>query len=177
MIRLPPPLVIILCLLLFGFGELAGALLGGYPQQIKDLTHRQVMRHPDIHRLVGVADIDRAILDGVESEALARVHAFHLHAHGLALVVFVLSLIIINLRLKPMVQKIFLGWVCLGLLYPFGWLTIVFAIPFYGKSGTFRLAEKLFFIPFGGMFLLTVWDLIMIYFFHLIIPREGSSEI
>jgi hypothetical protein len=163
MARLPPPWIIFLCLLLFGFGELAGALLGGYPQQIIDLSRNQALAHPDIHGLVGVADIDRAILEGIGTEALARVHTFHLHAHGLALVVFMLGLIIVNMNLVVWMRRTLFGLVCLGLLYPFGWLTIVLTLPFYGKSGAFHLAEGLFFIPFGGGFLIAVWLLIFVY--------------
>jgi len=43
MIRLPPPLVVFFCLLLFGFGELGGALLGGYPQPIMNWARHQAM--------------------------------------------------------------------------------------------------------------------------------------
>lgn len=167
MIRLPPGWVVFLCLLLFGCGELAGALLGGYPQPIMDWAHRQALTRPDIHGLVGVSDIDRTILAEVGTEALSRVHTFHLHAHGLALVVFVLSLVIVNMSLRPGVQKALTALVCLGLLYPFGWLTIVFALPFRGKSGAFRLAELLFFMPFGLTFLLSVWGMILLYFYKL----------
>ena len=73
---------------------------------------------------------------------MARVHTFYLHAHGLALVVFVLSLIIANMDLLLRTQRVLLGLVCLGLLYLFGWLRMVFALPFYGRSGAFRLVEK-----------------------------------
>ena len=176
MIKFPPPLVVFFCLLLFGLGELAGALLGGYPRQIMDLTRRQAITHPEVHGLAGVPDIDRAILEGLESEALSRVHTFHLHAHGLALVVFVLSLIIVNMKLLLRTQRVLLGLVCLGLLYPFGWLTIVFAIPFYGKSVAFRLAERFFFIPFGVGFLIIVWLIILLYLVKLVRSLKKSKE-
>jgi hypothetical protein len=176
MVRWPSTWVVFLCLLLFGFGELAGALLGGYPQPIMDWAKKEAMIYPEIHGIVGVPDIDRAILEGIGTEALARVHTFHLHAHGLALVVFVLSLIIANMNLVARTQKILTAWACLGLLYPFGWLSIVFTIPSYGKSGSFRLAEKLFFIPFGGMFLFAVWTLIAFYFYRLISTSRRPSE-
>jgi hypothetical protein len=175
MVRLPPPWIIFLCLLLFGLGELAGALLGGYPQQIMDFTRKQAMAYPDVHGLVGVADIDRAVLEGVGTEALARVHTFHLHAHGLALVVFVLSLLIVNMNLAVWTRRTLYAMVCLGLLYPFGWLTIVLALPYYGKSEAFRLTEGMFFIPFGGGFLVAVWLLIFLYFFMNVWMPKGQG--
>lgn len=170
MLKLPPPWVILSCLLLFGFGELAGTLLGGYPQPIKDLTQKQVMAHPDVHGLTGVADIDRAIFEKAGTEVLARVHTFHLHSHGLALVVFVLGLILINMDLSNRFKKVLMGLTCLGLLYPFGWLTIALALPFYGKADAFYLAERLFFIPFGSGFLGVVWLIILI---HIIKQGRG----
>jgi hypothetical protein len=177
MARLPPSWVVFLCLLLFGLGELAGALLGGYPQPIMDWARKQAVNHPEVHGIVGVPDIDRAILEGIGTEALSRVHTFHLHAHGLALVVFVLSLIIANMNLLARTQKIMTGLVCLGLLYPFGWLTIVFALPIFGKSEAFRLAEDMLFIPFGGGFLAAVWLLIFLYFFMSVwMPKTRDEE-
>ena len=178
MIRLPSRWVIFLCLLLFGLGELAGTLLGGLPDPIIKFARDQAVKHPEVHGLVGVPDIDRSILEGIGTEALARVHTFHLHAHGLALVVFVLSLIITNLELLPRTQTLMIGLLCLGgLIYPFGWLTIVFAIPHYGKVEAFRLAEKIFFIPFGGLFLLTVWGLILLYFLEMIKSGRRSPDV
>lgn len=168
MVRLPPAWVVFFCLLLFGFGELAGALLGGYPEPIKSAIGRLAMERPQVHGLTGIGDIDRTVLNNVETEALARVHTFHLHAHGLALVVFVLGFIIANMSFSPKAERVLFGLICLGLLYPFGWLTMVFVLPFYGKTGAFRLAEKIFFIPFGGGFLLTLWGLILVYFFRWI---------
>lgn len=174
-VRLPPHWVVFSCLLLFGFGELAGALLGGYPQPIKSAIGRAARERPEAHGFTGVGDIDRAILEKVETEALARVHTFHLHAHGLALVVFVLGLIVVNMALSPKAEKRMLGLICLGLLYPFGWLTMVFALPFYGKIGAFRLVETLFFIPFGGGFLLIVWGLIFLYLVRWIGGKKPPS--
>ncbi|NKE73512.1 hypothetical protein [Candidatus Manganitrophus noduliformans] len=168
MVRLPPAWVVFFCLLLFGFGELAGALLGGYPQPIKKAIGGAARERLQVHGLTGVGDIDRTVLENVETEALARVHTFHLHAHGLALVVFVLGLIVTNMALSPKAERMLLGLICLGLLYPFGWLTMVFALPFYGRSEAFRLVERFFFIPFGGAFLFIVWGLILLYLFRWI---------
>lgn len=175
-VRLPPKWIVFFCLLLFGFGELAGALLGGYPQPIKSAIGRAARERPEVHRLTGVGDIDRTVLENLETEGLARVHTFHLHAHGLALVVFVLGLIVVNMALSPKAEKTMLGLICLGLLYPFGWLTMAFALPLYGKSGAFRLVEKFFFIPFGGGFLLIVWGLIFLYLVRWIGGKGKQGE-
>lgn len=111
----------------------------------------------------GVPDIDRAILEGVESEVLARVHTFHLHGHGLAIVVFLLSFIVTNSGFTRRVTTVLTGLTCLGLLYPFGWFAMALAVPVLGKSGAFHFAERWFFVPFGGGFLAAVWLIVFTY--------------
>lgn len=173
-LRLPAPWVILLCLVLFGFGETAGAALGGLPQPIMRAARSQALAHPDVHGLSGVPDIDRAILEGVESEVLARVHTFHLHGHGLAIVVFLMAFIVANSGFGPRVRTLLTILACVGLLYPFGWLTMSLAVPVVGKTEAFRLAERLFFIPFGGTFLAGVWLIVLAYAIRLL--RGGRSQ-
>ncbi|MFZ5875080.1 MAG: hypothetical protein ACOYXU_01605 [Nitrospirota bacterium] len=172
-LRLPSPWVILACLVLFGFGETAGAALGGFPQPIMQTARTQALARPDVHGLAGVPDIDRAILEGVESEVLARVHTFHLHGHGLAIVVFVLTFIVTNVGFAPRVTALLTALTCVGLLYPFGWLAMALAVPVVGKTDAFRLAERGFFIPFGGTFLLAVWLIIVVYALHVLRGRTA----
>lgn len=175
MTRLPPVWAILACLLLFGFGELAGAVLGGFAEPVQEFTRGIALARPEVHGLVGVADIDRAILEGVESEVLARIHTFHLHAHGLALVVFVLCLILNNLALSGRVRTVLMVLTCVGLLYPFGWLAVALAVPFSGKAAAFSLAERLFFVPFGGGFLAMVWAVIGVFLIKAV-WRGGGQQ-
>lgn len=162
-LRLPSPWVILACLVLFGFGETAGAALGGLPKPIMDAAREQAVARPEVHGLSGVPDIDRAIIEGVQTEVLARVHTFHLHGHGLAIVVFLLTFIVANTGFTPRVKTLLTILTCLGLLYPFGWLTMALAVPIVGKTEAFRLAELAFFIPFGVAFLLGVWSIVLAY--------------
>jgi hypothetical protein len=159
---------------LFGFGETAGAALGGLPQPIMQTARTYALARPDVHGLAGVPDIDRAILEGVESEVLARVHTFHLHGHGLAIVVFLLTFIVANVGFSPRVKTLLTGLTCIGLLYPFGWLAMALAVPVVGKAAAFRFAERAFFIPFGGLFLLGVWLIVVSYTIHLAKGRHRT---
>jgi len=159
---------------MFGLAELGGALLGGYPQQIKHYVGQVAMTYPQIHGLVGVSDIDRTILNKIESTALSRLHTFHLHAHGLAIVVFIINVVIASTDFNELTRKILHVVTCIGLLYPFGWLMIVFALPFYGEAKAFHLAEKMFFIPFGGIFLLALWGLILLYLVRAVSSRQAG---
>jgi hypothetical protein len=162
-LRLPSPWVILACLILFGFGETAGAALGGLPRPIMEIARAHALTRPEVHGLSGVPDIDRAIIESVQTEVLARVHTFHLHGHGLAIVVFLLTFIVANIGFSPRVKAVLTVLTCLGLLYPFGWLTMALAVPVVGKVEAFRLAERAFFIPFGGAFLIGVWLIVVAY--------------
>lgn len=156
MLKKPYPIAILACLILFGLAEMAGAILGGYPQQVKEIANKIILDHPSAHGLVGVRDIDRVIIDKASTEVLARLHTFHLHGHGLAIVVFIISLIISNLDIIDRYRKILTILTCIGLIYPFGWLLFTILIPYLGKQTAFHLAEKIFFIPFGGIFFLAI---------------------
>jgi hypothetical protein len=174
-LRLPSPWVILACLVLFGLGETAGAALGGLPQPIMEIAGALTVSRPDVHGLSGVPDIDRAIIEGVETEVLARVHTFHLHGHGLAIVVFLLTFIVTNAGFSPWVRTLLTTLTCLGLLYPFGWLTMALAVPVVGKAQAFQLAERAFFMPFGGAFLLGVWLIIFAYAVHVVRGRRKPA--
>lgn len=156
MLKKPYPITILACLILFGLAEMAGAILGGYPQQVKEAANRIIINHPTAHGLVGVQDIDRVIIDRTSTEVLARLHTFHLHGHGLAIVVFIISLIVINLEIPDRYKKPLTLLISMGLLYPFGWLLFTILIPFLGRQNSFSLAEKIFFMPFGGLFFLSI---------------------
>ncbi|MEW6683405.1 MAG: hypothetical protein AB1451_10855 [Nitrospirota bacterium] len=175
-LKLPSPWVILACLVLFGFGETAGAALGGLPKPIMDVARAQAVTRPEVHGLSGVPDIDRAIIEGVQTEVLARVHTFHLHGHGLAIVVFLLTFIVTNTGFTPRVKTLLTTLTCLGLLYPFGWLTMALAVPVAGKAEAFRIAERWFFIPFGGAFLVGVWFIVLAYTVHCLRRNEKPAQ-
>jgi hypothetical protein len=137
-----------------------------------EAARAQAVTRPEVHGLSGVPDIDRAIIEGVQTEVLARVHTFHLHGHGLAIVVFLLTFIVTNTGFTSRVKTLLTMLTCLGLLYPFGWLTMALAVPVVGKSEAFHLAEWAFFMPFGGAFLLGVWFIVFAYAVYVIRGRR-----
>ena len=167
-LKSPPMWAILACLLLFGFGELAGALLGGFPAPIQNFASERAMVRPDVHGLTGIEDIDRTIIAKVSSETLSRLHTFHLHAHGVGLLTFVLFLVIANAPFSVGRRRILYSLCGLGMLYPFGWLTLMLAIPFLGIEPALRLAERLFFMPLGSALLLAIWILIFFYVSQLV---------
>lgn len=162
-LKAPPGLGILACLVLFGFGELSGALQGGYRQEIRQYAIARAQAHPAVHQLTGVEDIDQVLLERVADRSLARVHTFHLHSHGLGLVTIILLTILANTGFSPRTKTVLSVWVSLGLLYPFGWLALAWTLPALGEAAAFRLAERVFFIPFGGAYLLAVGAVIILY--------------
>jgi hypothetical protein len=172
-LKAPPAPAVFACLLLFGWGELTGALQGGFRLQILAAAAETAKHYPAVHQLTGLSDVDQNIVEGIAQEVLARLHLFHSHAHGLALVTLVLITIIANLPFQERLRSVLTGWALLGLLYPFGWLTVAIALPAQGKDAAFALAERWFFVPFGGLYLLAVGALIAVYAWQLL--RKANS--
>ena len=172
-LKAPPGLGVLACLILFGFGELSGALQGGYQAEIRQYAIARAQAHPAIHQLTGVEDIDQVILERVADRSLARVHTFHLHSHGLGVVTIILLTILANTGFSPRTRAALSLWVSLGLLYPFGWLTLAWTLPSLGETVAFQWAERLFFIPFGGAYLLAVGALIVLYAADLLRRRQA----
>lgn len=171
-LKAPPGLGILACLVLFGFGELSGAAQGGYPQEIRQYAIARAQAHAAVHQLTGVEDIDQVILERLADRSLARVHTFHLHSHGLGLVTIVLLTILANTGFSGRTKTVLSMWVSLGLLYPFGWLTLAWTLPVLGEAAAFRLAERAFFIPFGGAYLLAIGVVTILYAADLIRRRQ-----
>lgn len=167
-VKAPPALAVFACLLLLGWGELTGALQGGFRAQILATAAEAANEHPTVHQLTGLSDVDQSIVEGIAQEVLARLHTFHNHAHGLALVTLVLVTVIANIEVADRVRAVLMGWTALGLLYPFGWLTVALALPGHGKTAAYAMAERWFFIPFGGLYLLAVGTLIALYAWQLL---------
>jgi hypothetical protein len=161
--KAPPALAVLACLILFGWGELAGALQGGFRTQIVATAAEAAKDRPAVHQLTGLGDVDQTIVESIGQDVLARLHTFHAHAHGLALVTLALVTVIANMQGTDRFRAFLMGWTVMGLLYPFGWLTVALTLPLRGKAEAFALAERWFFIPFGGLYLSAVGTLIALY--------------
>jgi len=135
--KFPSLLTVFACLILFGFGELGGAILGGSPEKIKSYATERAKNFPDVHGFVGIEDIDRTIMEKVSIVANSG---------------FSDRLII--------VINILIG---IGMLYPFGWISMMFTIPAMGGEAALNIAEKFFFMPFGGSLIIAIWILIFLY--------------
>ena len=175
-VKAPPALAVFACLLLFGWGELTGALQGGFRTQILASAAEAAKAHPVVHQLTGLSDVDQTIVEGIAQDVLARLHTFHVHTHGVALVTLALVTIIANIRVADRLRAFLIGWTAMGLLYPFGWLTMALTLPAHGKAAAFALAERWFFIPFGGLYLSAVGTLIALYAWQYLRRNERMGN-
>ncbi|MEW6544853.1 MAG: hypothetical protein AB1411_14745 [Nitrospirota bacterium] len=175
-VKAPPAASVLACLLLFGWGELTGALQGGFRIQILAAAAEAAKEHPATHQLTGLSDVDQNIVEGVAQEVLARVHAFHVHTHGVALVTLVLVTVASNLAVGDRVRAALVAWTLLGLVYPFGWLCIALTLPGQGKVAAYALAERWFFIPFGGLYLSAVGTLIALLAWQILVGRANGDR-
>ena len=167
-VKAPPAVAVFACLLLFGWGELTGALKGGFRSQVLATAAEAAKDHPVVHQLTGLSDVDQTIVEGIAQEVLARLHTFHTHAHGLAIVTLILVTVIANLDVADRLRAFLMGWTALGLLYPFGWLTVALLLPGQGKTAAYATAERWFFIQFGGLYLSAVGTLIALCAWQLV---------
>lgn len=142
MLKAPSFFVTFACLCLLGLGEIAGTLLG-YGENVKAIVRPIIKAHPKAHGLLGVDDIDRTIVEKMASEVVARIHTFHLHGHGLGIVVFLISFVIANSAFLEKQKKILTFFISLGLLYPFGWLATALGLPALGHIEAMKLALRL----------------------------------
>jgi hypothetical protein len=175
-VKAPPAPAVLACLLLFGWGELTGALQGGFRNQILATAAEAAKSYPTVHQLTGLSDVDQNIIEGVAQEVLARLHLFHTHTHGVALVTLALVTVIANLQIADRVRSFLMAWTVLGLVYPFGWLTLALMLPSKGKAAAFALAERWFFIPFGGLYLSAVGTLIALYAWQYLRRNESMGN-
>lgn len=178
-VKAPPAPAVFACLLLIGWAELMGALQGGLRNQIVATAADAAKDHPLVHQLTGLSDVDQTIVEEIAQEVLARLHTFHAHAHGLALVTLMLVTMIANLAVADRLRVVLMCWTALGLLYPFGWLTVALALPSHGKTAAYAMAERWFFIPFGGLYLSAVGTLIVLYAWRLMqrtVRREWRQK-
>lgn len=148
--RLPPRAVLLAALLLLVTAEIGGASMARFKLELARWARGEMQRHPAVHGLVGVRDVDERALD----EALFRfetgLRLFHMHAEGMALVIIATTTIAATLAggasRRALVVLLTVG----GVGYPLGYLLWSALIPALGVERSKTIAEWMFWIPFGG---------------------------
>ncbi|HYB73726.1 MAG TPA: hypothetical protein VED18_10160 [Candidatus Sulfotelmatobacter sp.] len=157
--RRPPLPMILACVALIGLAEAAGGAMVKFKWPIANMARELMLRRPAVHGLVGVREVDEEVLDKLKQAIDAQLRLFHLHAEGMGLVILTGAMIVATVVPASPLQR-WLYWLLgLGALYPLGYLAApAFIIPLGLERGK-RVAEVLFWIPFGGAVIVAMWVL------------------
>jgi hypothetical protein len=117
-----------------------------------------MLARPQLHGLVGVRDVDEAILDEALVKFDAGLRLFHLHAEGMGTIIVMTTMVATTLVARPALRRAIVVLVTAGGAgYPFGYLLWSGLIPFRGVERGKALVEWLVWIPFGGAAILAMW--------------------
>jgi hypothetical protein len=96
------------------------------------MTREAVIKRPEVHGFGGGEVIDQPRIAEVVEQANNALRMLHVHGLGLGVLILLISIAIVNLPLAEGVKKALCVVVSLGALYPPGWLTLGWLIPYWG---------------------------------------------
>jgi hypothetical protein len=173
--RAPRRSVILASAVLLTVAELAGASIGRFKPAIEEYVASRAMERPDVHGLVGLADVDKETLDELRVKHDSALRLFHLHAQGLGLVLFATSLVTCSLVGRTWLRRILDTLLNLGAFaFCAGYLLWAGTLPFLGLSASRAMAAKVALVPGGVLLLLALWTLTSLVAFQL--ARRVSSH-
>lgn len=156
--RRPPRLVVLAAALLITLAELGGAAMGRFKPDIDAFTRARVLERPEVHGLVGAADVDNEIVDEVRVKVDGALRLFHLHGQGNGLMIFALAMVIATVVRTRWLRAVLYGLVTLGGLgFPLGYVIWAGAIPLEGVEPGRALAAAWVLVPLGATLLLGLW--------------------
>jgi hypothetical protein len=156
--RVPPVAVLLIAVLLIACAEVSGASMVKFKPELTRWARATMLARPSIHGLVGVRDVDEAVLD----EALVKVDAgfrlFHMHAEGMGVIIILAAMVTTTLVTGPRLCRTIVALITVGGAgYPFGYLLWSALIPYQGVERGKVLAEYLVWIPFGVTAIAALW--------------------
>jgi hypothetical protein len=117
-----------------------------------------ILARPAIHGLVGVRDVDEAVIDESLVKFDAALRLFHLHAEGMGLVIIATTMTAATLARGDGTRRTLTALLTVGGAgYPVGYLLWSVLIPHCGIERGKALAEWLVWIPFGGATIVAMW--------------------
>ncbi len=156
--RRPPRLVVLAAALLITLAEVGGAAMGRFTPDIDAFARARVLERPEVHGLVGTADVDNEIVDEVRVKVDGALRLFHLHGEGNGLMIFALAMVIATFVRARWLRAVLYGLVTLGGLgFPFGYVVWAGAIPLVGVEPGRALAAAWVLVPLGATLLLGLW--------------------
>jgi hypothetical protein len=140
--RLPPRATLLAAVVLLVAAEVGGASMARFKVELARWARGEMLRHPGVHGLVGVRDVDERVLD----EAL-----FHMHAEGMALVIIATTTVAATLAETAGLRRMLTLLLTVGGVgYPLGYLLWSVLIPAWGVERSKSLVEWTVWVPFGS---------------------------
>jgi hypothetical protein len=111
----------------------------------------EMLRHPGVHGLVGVRDVDERVLDEALFRFDAGLRLFHMHAEGMALVIIATTTVAATLAETAGLRRMLTLLLTVGGVgYPLGYLLWSVLIPAWGVERSKSLVEWTVWVPFGS---------------------------
>jgi hypothetical protein len=159
--RVPPRWVLLVAVLSIVAAEVGGGAMARFKIELTRWARDGMLRHPGVHGLVGVRDVDERILDEALVKFDAGLRLFHMHAEGMGLVIIATSMVAATVIRQAAVRRIIIALLTTGGAgYPVGYLVWSALIPAYGLDRSKSIAEWLVWVPFGTATIVALWCLV-----------------
>jgi hypothetical protein len=159
--RLPPRAALLAAVVLLVAAEVGGASMARFKVELARWARGEMLRHPAVHGLVGVRDVDERVLDEALFRFDAGLRLFHMHAEGMALVVIATTTVVATLAEAAGLRRTLTALLTVGGVgYPLGYLLWSVLIPAWGVERSKSLVEWLVWIPFGGATIVALLGLV-----------------
>ena len=159
--RVPPRWVLLVAVLSIVAAEVGGGSMARFKVELTRWARDGMLRHPSVHGLVGVRDVDERILDEALVKFDAGLRLFHMHAEGMGLVIIATAMVAATVVRHDAARRTIIALLTAGGAgYPLGYLVWSALIPSYGLERSKTIAEWLVWVPFGTATIAALWCLV-----------------
>jgi hypothetical protein len=174
--RLPPVSVLLVGVLVIACAEAGGGAMAQWKLELARWARGVMLTRPAVHGLVGVRDVDEAILDEALVKFDAGLRLFHMHAEGMGTIIIVATMVAATLVHAAALRRLIVALITIGGAgYPAGYLLWSALIPFLGIGRSRTIVEWVVWIPFGSAAIIAMWLLTGALAWRLIAREHGRS--
>jgi hypothetical protein len=149
--RLPSRAALLAAVALLVAAEVGGASMARFKVELARWARGEMLRHPGVHGLVGVRDVDERVLDEALFRFDAGLRLFHMHAEGMALVIIATTAVTATLAETAGLRRVLTLLLTVGGVgYPLGYLLWSALLPAWGVERSKAFVEWAVWVPFGG---------------------------
>src|SRR5439155_2831874 len=133
--RLPPLSVLLVGVLVLACAEAGGGAMAQFKTELARWARGGMLARPAVHGLVGVRDVDEAILDEALVKFDAGLRLFHMHAEGMGTIIILAAMVAATTLSASALRRWIVALVTIGGAgYPTGYLLWSALIPFHGVA-------------------------------------------